>query len=42
MPQYIDKDKVAEIDRRIERRQKADNAKLRKIMSNAKDFPMTK
>ena len=39
--QRVDKDKIKEIDKRIERHQKAYDAKLRDVNRKAKDFEMT-
>ncbi len=38
----IDKNKVEEIDKRIERQQKEHISKMRDAMRKAKDFEMTK
>lgn len=37
----MDKEKIKEIDKRIEREQKEYNAKLRNAMRKVKDFEMT-
>lgn len=38
---YIDKEKIKEIDKRIERHQKEYDAKLKDAMRKAKDYEMT-